>query len=110
MQPSRRPASPPATAQAIVDDNASSRINGLRAALAVLALIALVALALTRRLPDRSQPEDGDGASSRPGEPTTSAEPPSEAAQARRRVTLHQARLRHEGQVMRWSKRPRGSQ
>ena len=42
---------PPATAQAIVDANASSRINGLRAALAVLALIALVAVALTRRLP-----------------------------------------------------------
>ena len=42
---------PPATAQAIVDTNASSRINGLRAALAVLALIALVAVALTGRLP-----------------------------------------------------------
>ena len=34
-----------------MDANASSRINGLRAALAVLALIALVAVALTRRLP-----------------------------------------------------------
>jgi hypothetical protein len=42
---------PPATATSIVDDNAQSRINGLRAALAVLALIALVALALTRGLP-----------------------------------------------------------
>ena len=42
---------PPTTADAIVDENAQSRINGLRAALAVLALIALVALALTRRLP-----------------------------------------------------------
>ena len=42
---------PQAAAQAIVDDNASSRINGLRAALAVLALIALVALLLTGRLP-----------------------------------------------------------
>ena len=42
---------PPDSAAAIVDTNASSRINGLRAALAVLALIALVALALTRRLP-----------------------------------------------------------
>ncbi len=41
----------PATAEAIVDDNVSSRIDGLRAALAVLALVALVALALTRRLP-----------------------------------------------------------
>ncbi len=65
---------PPATAQAIVDDNASSRINGLRAALAVLALLALVALALTRRLPtvqpgdteavaagDRGADEDDEG-------------------------------------------------
>jgi hypothetical protein len=42
---------PPATSSAIVEENAQSRINGLRAALAVLALIALVALALTRRLP-----------------------------------------------------------
>ncbi len=42
---------PPETAQAIVDDNASARINGLRAALAVLAFFALLALALTRRLP-----------------------------------------------------------
>jgi MFS family permease len=42
---------PEPTAQAIVDDNASSRINGLRAALAVLALLALVALLLTGRLP-----------------------------------------------------------
>ncbi len=42
---------PPDTAQAIVNDNASARINGLRAALAVLALLALLALALTRRLP-----------------------------------------------------------
>jgi MFS family permease len=42
---------PQSTAQKIVDINAKSRINGLRAALAVLALLALVALALTRRLP-----------------------------------------------------------
>ena len=43
---------PPASAQAVVDENVKSRINGLRAALAVLALLALVALATTRRLPD----------------------------------------------------------
>jgi hypothetical protein len=48
---------PPAAAHAVVDENAQSRINGLRAALAVLALIALIALALTRRLPIR-QPGD----------------------------------------------------
>ena len=42
---------PPATAHAVVDANAQSRINGLRAALAVLALMALLALTMTRRLP-----------------------------------------------------------
>ncbi len=44
---------PADTAQAIVADNASARINGLRAALAVLALLALLALGMTRRLPRR---------------------------------------------------------
>jgi hypothetical protein len=42
---------PSETAKALVTDNATARINGLRASLAVLALIALIALALTRRLP-----------------------------------------------------------
>jgi MFS family permease len=42
---------PTSTAQAITDQNAASRINGLRASIALLALIALIALALTRRLP-----------------------------------------------------------
>jgi hypothetical protein len=50
---------PSATAQAIVDDNASARINGLRAALAVLAFMALLGLALTFRLPT-VQPEDDE--------------------------------------------------
>jgi MFS family permease len=51
---------PAATTQAIVDENASSRINGLRAALGVLALLALVALLLTRRLPT-TQPASTGG-------------------------------------------------
>ena len=91
---------PPATAQAIVDENASSRINGLRAALAVLAFLALAALLCTRRLP-----------TTQPGAPdarTTKFE--GRSAHPRLRVTLHHARLRHDGQVMRWSKRRRGSQ
>ena len=50
---------PPAAAAAIVDENTKSRINGLRAALAVLAFIALLALLLTRRLPT-VQPGDDD--------------------------------------------------
>ena len=54
---------PPATAAAVVDENAKSRVNGLRAALAVLALLALVALATTGRLPvtslaDEQPPDD----------------------------------------------------
>ncbi|MGO8826601.1 MAG: MFS transporter [Acidimicrobiales bacterium] len=53
---------PPAAAQAVVDENEKSRINGLRAALAVLALLALVALATTGRLPDA--PLRGEGAPS----------------------------------------------
>jgi Na+/melibiose symporter-like transporter len=58
---------PPATATAIVADNTSSRINGLRAALAVLAILALVALVMTRRLPivqpkDEPEPDPEDDA------------------------------------------------
>jgi hypothetical protein len=57
---------PPDTTQAIVDDNASARLNGLRAALAVLALLALVALAATRRLPTR-QPGAAEAQPDPPG-------------------------------------------
>lgn len=42
---------PPETAEAVQDQNAESRIAGLRSALAVLALLALLALALTRGIP-----------------------------------------------------------
>jgi MFS family permease len=42
---------PPATAEAVVQTNAESRIAGLRAALAVLALLTLVALLFTRGIP-----------------------------------------------------------
>jgi MFS family permease len=47
----------PAIADAIVDDNASARIDGLRAALAVLGLFSLVALIAARRLP-KVPPDD----------------------------------------------------
>jgi MFS family permease len=49
---------PPDTAQAIAADNASARLNGLRAALSVLALLALLALAATRRLPTKQPGAD----------------------------------------------------
>jgi MFS family permease len=42
---------PPDAADAIVDENADARLDGLRAALSVLALIALIALFCTRRIP-----------------------------------------------------------
>jgi MFS family permease len=52
------------TAQAVVDENADARIDGLRSALAVLALIALIALFFGRSIPD-TQP--GAPTSSEPG-------------------------------------------
>jgi hypothetical protein len=42
---------PEDTAQAVVDENAQARINGLRAALGVLALLALVALGAASSIP-----------------------------------------------------------
>jgi hypothetical protein len=42
---------PPGTADAIVDENASARIDGLRSSLSLLAVIALIALFATRRIP-----------------------------------------------------------
>ena len=42
---------PPQTADAIVEENAKARIDGLRASLSVLAIIALIALFASRRIP-----------------------------------------------------------
>jgi MFS family permease len=47
-----------ATADAIVDENAQARLNGLRAALSVLAIMALAALCLSRSLPTRQPGAD----------------------------------------------------
>jgi MFS family permease len=44
---------PPQTADAIVDENETARLAGLRAALSVLAVIALLALLFSRRIPTR---------------------------------------------------------
>jgi MFS family permease len=44
---------PPKTAAAIVKENATARINGLRASLSVLTLIALLAMFFSRRIPTR---------------------------------------------------------
>ena len=42
---------PPQTADAVVQENATARIDGLRSSLSVLALIALIALFFSRRIP-----------------------------------------------------------
>ena len=42
---------PPKTADAIVTENASARIDGLRSSLSLLAIVALIALFATRRIP-----------------------------------------------------------
>jgi len=42
---------PPKTADAIVEDNATARLDGLRSSLSVLAVIALIALLFSRRIP-----------------------------------------------------------
>ena len=44
---------PPETTDAIVDENASARLDGLRASLSLLAVVALIALFFSRRLPTR---------------------------------------------------------
>ena len=44
---------PPATAEAIVDENATARLDALRASLSALAVIALIALFFTRRIPTK---------------------------------------------------------
>ena len=64
---------PPDTAQAIAADNASARLNGLRAALSVLALLALLALAATRRLPTTQPGSDEIGSEPAGGEGLTPA-------------------------------------
>ena len=61
---------PTATADAVVETNAQSRINGLRAAVSILALLSLVALLFTRGIP-RMQP----GAQPSPVPPDAMPEP-----------------------------------
>ncbi len=56
---------PPATADAIVMENADARIAGLRSSLALLAVVGLVALFFSRRLPNR-QPAAADASISAP--------------------------------------------
>ena len=55
---------PGATAEAIVEENAQARLDGLRAALSVLALFALAALPISRSIPTRQ-----------PGAPSATPDP-----------------------------------
>ncbi len=64
---------PAKTTDAIVEENANARIDGLRASLSVLAVIALIALFFSRRLPTKqpsaapaSEPDGGDVLGSAP--------------------------------------------
>jgi MFS family permease len=57
---------PPATADAVVEENSESRIDGLRAAVSVLALLTLVAMLFTRGIPT-AQPGSEPEAESPPG-------------------------------------------
>lgn len=54
------------TADAIVDENAQARLDGLRAGLAALALLALAALFLAGSLPDRQPGRSGEAAGREP--------------------------------------------
>jgi hypothetical protein len=56
---------PPATADAVVETNATSRIDGLRAALSILAMLTLLALLFTRGIPT-VQPGTQSGSGSPP--------------------------------------------
>jgi MFS family permease len=66
---------PPKTANAIVQENKTARIDGLRTALSVLAILALIALFFGGRIPQH-QPTDAETPPS-PGEPPPS---PTESA------------------------------
>ncbi|MEQ7128296.1 MFS transporter [Actinopolymorpha sp. B11F2] len=62
LEPALEAAGVPApTAEAIVEENARARLDGLRAALSVLALIALAALAISRGLPTRQPAREESG-------------------------------------------------
>jgi hypothetical protein len=63
---------PPATATAVVGENATARLDALRAALSVLAVLALVALFLTRSLPTSPVGAEGEPVGAE-GEPTDAA-------------------------------------
>ncbi|WP_349696569.1 MFS transporter [Actinopolymorpha sp. B17G11] len=62
LEPALEAAGVPApTAEAIVEENARARLDGLRAALSVLALIALAALAISGGLPTRQPAREESG-------------------------------------------------
>ena len=66
---------PPKTADAIVEENATARIDGLRTALAVLAIFALIALFFSGRIPTE-QPADAKEPPSSTTEPDALAAAP----------------------------------
>ena len=64
---------PPKTADAIVEENATARIDGLRSALSVLAIFALVALFFSGRIPSEQPAEAAEQPTSTTDEPAAAA-------------------------------------
>ena len=100
---------PPATAQAIVDENATSRHQraaGRAGRAGPHRAGGAGPDAPPADRPRRERDARGRRRRARPRRGRRRGSGAHGRAQARRRVTLHQARLRHEGQVIRWSNRP----
>jgi len=77
---------PPKAADAIVAENETARIDGLRSSLSVLALVALIAVLLGRAIPDVQPAAAEDPAKSEPTAPVAAGSSgPSGRARCRRR-------------------------
>ena len=64
---------PPKTADAIVAENATARIDGLRTALSVLAIVALISLFFLGKIPDEQPAAAAEDAEAEPGRPASVA-------------------------------------
>lgn len=86
---------PPDVADAVVDENASARIDALRAALSLLAIIALLALFFSRRLPTRqpgAEPARAPAGRSKPPTPKGASTAKRKATSTKRKATTSKQR------------------